>query len=194
MRRAELSGQRFGRLVVEAWVPGAGRDGAWLCRCDCGGAHLASSNHLNSGRVLSCGCLRPRHGGKGTRAYGVWLSMKRRCTEPTDISWPYYGARGITVCERWKSFPEFLADMGTPPAGLTIERIDNNGNYEPGNCRWATRKEQARNTRRSIMVTFEGRTQSLPAWAEELGISYWKLHTRYKKLGWTPERMFSDVM
>src|SRR5690348_6431533 len=122
-QRKDLLGQRFGALVVERWEPGAKRDGAWRCRCDCGGSHLATSNHLLAGRVLSCGCLRPKHGGKGTRLYWVWQGMLARCTRESHRDWPDYGGRGITVCARWREFPNFRADMGEPPDGGTIERI-----------------------------------------------------------------------
>lgn len=194
-RRKSLEGQRFGRLVVERWDPSAKRDGAWVCRCDCGGHHVASSNHLISGRVLSCGCLRPKHGGAGTRAYRIWQGVINRCTRENHRNWADYGGRGITICDRWRgSFPNFLTDMGEPPPGATIERIDNDRGYEPGNCRWATRKEQARNTRRTVDVTYDGRTQSLAAWAEEFGCNYWRIHTRIVKLGWSAERAFSDLV
>lgn len=183
-RRKEIVGLRFGRVIVIEWVPGAKRDGAWRCRCDCGNERLATSNHLLAGRIVSCGCVRPKHGGKGTRAYTAWRCMLVRI----DRDWPAYGGRGISVCERWRSFPAFVADMGQPEAGATLERIDNDRGYEPGNCRWATRKEQARNTRRTVRVTFRGRQQSLAAWAEEFGIKYWTLYARYRA-GWSPERM-----
>ena len=192
-RRPNLEGQRFGQLVVQCWQPDAKRDGAWLCRCDCGNTHVATSNHLTSGRILSCGCLRPKHGGKGSRAYGIWQGMLARCTCESNRDWKDYGGRGIAVCERWRKFPDFLADMGEPPPAGTIERRDNSGNYEPGNCYWASRTVQARNTRRTILITYDGRTQSLAAWAEELDVSYWKLHSRYK-LGWTSERIFEGLL
>lgn len=195
MSRFDLAGKRFGLLVVKAWDPSAKRDGAWLCRCDCGRTHYVTSSHLRAKRVKSCGCLRPaRHGGKGTRAYDIWRAMIDRCTCSTNKSWRAYGGRGIRVCDRWRnSFPAFLEDMGHPPHGLSIDRIDNDGDYAPGNCRWASPKEQARNTRRSILITYLGRTQSLAAWAEEFGANYWLLHSRHR-LGWSPERMFSDVV
>lgn len=191
-QRIDLTGQRFGSLTVQEWVPGALRDGAWRCACACGGAHLASGSHLRRGVVLSCGCLRPKHGGKGTAAYRAWQSMLRRCTDSGHKDWPDYGGRGITVCDRWRSFSAFLADMGQPASGATIERCDNARGYEPGNCEWASRKAQARNTRRNIVIEYRGRSQCLAAWADELGVNYWKLHSRHKA-GWSAERMFADL-
>lgn len=191
-RRIDLTGRQFGKLTVRDWVPGALRDGAWRCACECGGQHLARGSHLTGGRIVSCGCMRPQHGGKGTRLYAIWQGMLRRCDDRGHKNWADYGGRGITVCERWRDFSHFAADMGQPPTGATIERRDNARGYEPGNCHWADRKQQARNTRRSIIIEFQGRSQSLAAWAEEFGVNYWKLHSRYK-LGWTPERMFADL-
>lgn len=120
--------------------------------------------------------------------------MRDRCTRRTHKNWGDYGGRGIGVCERWNRFQGFIADMGQPPAGATLERRDNARGYEPSNCYWATRKQQARNTRRSILITHAGRTQSLAAWAEELGANYWTLYTRHKKLGWPAERLFADLL
>jgi hypothetical protein len=100
----------------------------------------------------------------------------------------FYVERGIAVCDRWQRFQDFLADLGQPPGGGTLERIDNDGNYEPGNCRWADRREQARNTRRNVFIVHEGRSQTIAAWAEELGIRYWTLYSRHRA-GWPAERM-----
>lgn len=189
MRRKQLVGQRFGKLIVKCWDTGAG---AWACICDCGRTRLSTSTHLEEGRNTSCGCARPKHGGKGTRAFAIWQGMLERCRRQSHKNWADYGGRGITVCERWQRFQNFFADMGEPPIGATIERKDNDGNYEPGNCRWASRVEQARNRRNSIRITYAGRTQSLAAWAEEFGANYWLLNTRHR-LGWSPERMFADL-
>lgn len=189
MRRKQLTGQRFGKLLVQCWDFKAG---AWACLCDCGRTRLAPSDRLLTGRNTSCGCARPKHGGKGTRAFSIWQGMLGRCRNRRHKNWADYGGRGIIVCERWQRFENFLADMGQPGQGATIERRDNAGNYEPGNCFWADRRTQARNTRRSIVITHAGKTQSLAAWAEELGANYWLLHSRHK-LGWAPERMFADL-
>lgn len=186
--RKELLGERFGKLVVVEWVAGARRDGAWRCRCDCGGERFATSNHLLTGRNTSCGCVRPQHGGKRTQAYRAWRAMHNRVAYDSN-----YSERGIVICDRWRSFEHFRSDMGEPPAGGTLERIDNDAGYEPGNCRWATRVEQARNTRRTLRIEFDGREQSLAAWAEEFGANYWTLYGRHK-LGWSPERMFGDLV
>lgn len=192
-QRKSLLGQRFGRLVVESWAPGELRDGAWLCRCDCGGEKLVPSNRLTRGVVISCGCFRPKHGGKGTRIYAIWLGIIARCTNPKHKNWSDYGGRGIKLCAEWRRFERFRDDMGQPPAGATIERRDNDGNYQPGNCYWATRKAQARNTRRSAVVTYGGRSQTIAAWAEELGVSEWRLYSR-RRMGWSDERILGDLV
>lgn len=116
--------------------------------------------------------------------------MKVRCSNPKSQAYVRYGARGITVCERWHSFENFYADMGERPEGMTLDREDNNKGYEPGNCRWATRREQTRNRNITISLSFNGRTQPLAAWAEELGLSYYLLLSRYKA-GWSIERLLT---
>jgi hypothetical protein len=183
----DLTGRRFGRLIaigpVGIYKFSTGSYVRWLCKCDCTGETVVISASLVGGHTTSCGCRLAeikRDVWKNTRThgaahkipeYGVWGRMHSRCKNPSDPSYFRYGGRGINVCDRWKDFANFSADMGLRPSSVhSIERIDNDGNYEPGNCRWATKKEQANNRRTSARITLFGRTQTLAQWAEELGM------------------------
>lgn len=157
-RSLDLAGHRFGRWLVLR-KHHAAIDGAvlWLCRCDCGTERPVRASGLRRGESLSCGCLFPkgarsiRHGftsGGISPTYISWYNMRKRCQVPTNNRFQYYGGRGIKVCAKWQTFIGFLADMGVRPVGKTLDRINTDGNYEPGNCRWATPKEQAANRRK----------------------------------------------
>lgn len=175
------------------------------CRCDCGTVQWVGEYKLRTGHSRSCGCLQSevttqrslKHGrstrGNRSPVYGVWRNMISRCTNPNVESYKNYGARGITVCERWLKFENFFEDMGEPPDGLTIDRVDNNGNYFRGNCRWATRVDQARNRggkRKTVTLTFNGFTLSLVGWSEKLGIAREVLSRRYYA-GWSTEKILT---
>lgn len=131
------------------------------------------------------------HGMTKTRAFKTWLSMLGRCS-PRSKVWERYAGRSVVVCERWKTFENFLADMGEPPDGLTLDRIDNDGNYEPGNCRWATYAEQARNRRTNRLLTHNGETMCVTDWARRIGISRTALHRRIDVLGWPVGRALTE--
>jgi len=183
----DLTGQRFGRLVVVSKAENSNSGHArWNCICDCGVEAIVFGCNLRSGCTKSCGCLQREktsetnitHGMTKTPTHITWKSMKQRCTDHKYSCYENYGGRGIAVCGRWNKFDNFYEDMGKRPNGTSLERIDNNGNYCPENCCWATPKTQNRNTRRNRIIEYDGKSQCLSAWAEELEINYETLRKR----------------
>ncbi|CAJ0899732.1 hypothetical protein R6138_04367 [Ralstonia thomasii] len=187
-------GDRYGRLVVQAVgkVAGTYRYKA-ICLCDCGKTIVTAIDSLNRGRAKSCGCARleavTKHGRWNHPLYTVLRSMKSRCYNPSDKRYADYGGRGIAICDRWHDIDNFITDM--EPSyfdGATIERANVNGNYEPGNCTWVTAAAQQSNKRSNIELTYNGKTQCLAHWAEEVGLTYGTLWTRIKTQKWDAER------
>lgn len=191
-----LIGQKFNRLTVIEFVEiNQHKKYTWKCLCECGQFVVTSSNSLKKGNTKSCGCLkleitgarRRTHGKSQTPEYRNWCAMKERCYSDRHKNYVDYGGRGIRVCDRWlHSFENFLADMGLRPfPKATIDRIEPDGNYEPGNCCWATQLQQARNKRNSRLLTIDGKTMTVSEWAEHTGCSQQQINCRLKR-GWTP--------
>ncbi len=202
-RVIDLLGKRFGKLRVVAQLKERRHGGkkVWLCRCDCGGRATPPTGALTSGNTRSCGCTRGSPSGRGhgharvgklTPEYIAWQGIKDRCHNPRGQHWSNYGGRGIKVCGRWReSFAAFLEDVGERPGpDHSIDRKDNDGDYDPRNVRWATRKQQNRNTRRNRVVTHRGQTMTLIEWSEVLGVSYEALRLRLRS-GWSIEKTLS---
>ena len=193
------TGTRFGKLVVQGRSNKTGKFGQvyFTCLCDCGETNDVRSGHLRQRLIKSCGkCPRESrsitHGMSRSAEHGVWSHLKSRCLNPRDAAYHLYGGRGITVDPAWvNDFAAFYAHVGPRPTPQhTIERIDNNRGYEPGNVKWDTRTAQARNRRSSRMMTLNGETLSAAAWAERLGVSVWNIYAR-RKLGWSDEQALS---
>lgn len=201
-KAVEMSGQRFGKLVVIK-RDGSGDDGkaVWLCVCDCGQEKSVLGKSLRSGNTTSCGCLAAEsrasrgktHGMTYSPEYRTWCRIKNRCYNPRVKDYPQYGGRGISMCAAWRnSFDAFLIDMGRrPSAKYSIDRKDNSGNYEPDNCRWATPYIQANNKRSNRQLTAFGRTQNLSQWAREYGMERTALKQRLAR-GWAVDRAISE--
>jgi len=206
-KKIDLTGRRFGRLVV-LYECDERKNGkvVWHCRCDCENEVNVRSGDLTSGHTTSCGCYnRERvveanttHGmsrqEKTYPVYVAWKSMFWRCENPNNKWYKDYGGRGITVCDEWRN-PVVFIDWALANGwrkGLSIDRIDNNGNYKPDNCHWVTRKENNRNKRNNHLITFNGKTQPMSQWAEETGINYSVLRDRICQLRWSIERALTE--
>lgn len=196
----DISGCKSGKLTALQYVetlvsPSGTRRDMWLCLCECGVKKVFDGWKVRSGRVKSCGCNR-FYAQRGERTqesypeYACWKSMLQRCRDSGLPAYKNYGGRGIKVCEAWvKDFYRFLKDVGERPSPYhSLNRIDNEGDYAPGNVEWATTKEQLRNTRVNLVINFKGREQCLAAWCEELNLNYHTIWRRIKKLGWDPVR------
>ncbi len=196
----DITGQRFGRLTALGPVELGPRGGVrWLYQCECGKTTVTYAISKKKPESQSCGCLRNElararattHGKTGTRLYKTWHGMITRCHTLNDQAYHHYGGRGIKVCDLWReSFEEFEWHVAQLPyfneEGRSLDRINNNGDYEPGNVQWATAAEQKRNTRRTVMLTYNGKTQCLVDWARELGTVKGTLQRRLKA-GWSVE-------
>lgn len=196
----DFSGQVFGRWTI---VKRIGKVGSlWLCKCECGTERAVQSATFKRGRSKSCGCYRDdvaenlhkRHGLSRTKPYITWTGMKQRCYNPNFEQYKDYGGRGITVCDEWReSFTKFYLDMGDAPENMTLDRIDNNGNYEKTNCRWASPVQQAENRRqqsKEVRLTFAGITLTISDWAKRLNIPRTRIYSRLKSR-WEIERVLS---
>lgn len=203
-RRIDLTGRTFGRLTVIQFA-GTNKRGSymWLCECECGNTKVVDGADLRRGGTKSCGCLAAEntsrrtyvHGMTGTKIHNEWLRMKTRCREETPYGPSQYSKRGITVCEKWANdFQSFYDDVsvldnfGEP--GYSLDRIDNDGDYEPGNVRWATPLMQANNRGNNIWLTYNGETYTQAEWARKLGINYGTLQGRLRS-GWPVDKALS---
>lgn len=197
---SDLTGMRFGRLVALKLAPKKGKDRMWECACDCGSIAIIRGASLSKGATKSCGCYRKEvttkrnttHGSSKSHLYSTWCDMKRRCVNPSNKRWGQYGGRGISVCDRWNhSFENFVEDMGYPPfEKAQLDRIDNNGNYEPGNTRWVTQLQNIRNRSITVKATHNGETLPISVWAERAGISYPSIRNRLRR-GWSLDRILT---
>jgi hypothetical protein len=195
MSKHDLTNQKFGRLIaMNEHGKSVSNRVTWLCQCDCGREKIVESKKLVSGHTKSCGCLNTeritKHGMSRTKIYNVWHDMINRTTNPLYKRWKDYGGRGITVCEQWRKFENFYADMGGIPQDMTLERINNDEGYNPNNCKWASYHEQFQNRRTTKIIEFSGEKLSLTEWAKKTGISLSTLRGRLK-LGWSIESCFS---
>lgn len=191
----DLTGQKFGRLTVIEYVGNK----KWKCKCDCGNIVEVKSKSLCSGNTKSCGCYRKertkelhtKHKGSNTRLYNIYYRMKNRCYYKNDINYKNYGARGIVVCNEWlndfMNFYNWAMDNGYKE-GLTIDRINTDGNYSPDNCKWSTPKQQAQNRRSNKNYTINGETRCLKDWCEILGLNYSTIYARINKQCWPIEK------
>lgn len=199
----DYAGVRFGRLIGVVLIS---RDltpennHLWEFVCDCGNHVERRIKNVRSGKTSSCGCLareltvarNETHGltRQFPREYGLWKGMRDRCQRTGNRSYADYGGRGITVCPRWEDFARFMDDMGPCPNGLSIDRMDTNGNYEPGNCRWATATQQANNKRSNHVITYLGKSLTLQQWCDKFNLEASKVRYRLKR-GWNLDRAFS---
>lgn len=189
-KKLDFRGKRVGRLEV---IEECGRDSKknvlWECECDCGAVVKVPASRLKTGSVVSCGCyhkerqveVSTKHGKKHSRVYNIWTHIIQRCTNPKSKSYHNYGGRGIFVCNEWLDFKGFYKDMGDPPDGTSVERINNEDGYYKNNCRWATKPEQNNNKRCNLFFEVNGERLSLKQWADRLGVNYFTLHARYKR-------------
>lgn len=196
-----ITGMRFGKLVAIREVErDADKRRCWECKCDCGKLMVTAAKRLHNHTCQSCGCRRAKmvsdlqktHGESKSDEYRIWASMKDRCYNPKSVSYRFYGARGVQVCSEWlnkNGFDKFIACLGKrPTAKHSIDRINSRGNYEPGNVRWATRKEQNNNARSNVNLTFQGEILTMAQWADKIGLPYGCLQQRIIKLKWTLEK------
>jgi len=196
MKKLDLKGKQFGKLNVikQIGITKYGKS-LWLCRCDCGNKTIIIGSHLINGNTKSCGCYRKsgeyaiKHGhakvGKETKIYRIWKAMNKRCNNPNDSAFKNYGKRKIKVCYLWsnknpRGFQNFYKDVGNPPSGKSLDRINNNGNYEPNNWRWATNKEQMRNKRTNKLYNYKNKTWCLTDLAKENNLNPETLTRRLK--------------
>lgn len=204
---ADLTGRRFGRLIVVKRVNQKGERPKWLCKCDCGQEKIISSCSLLRGSSNSCGCLAKEknvsrsttHSGSNSRLYHVWIDIVRRCENPGRGAYKNYGGRGISICAEWKDFSVFREwamstgyDENAEHGICTIDRIDVNGDYAPDNCRWVTMKIQCRNKRGSHIVEYNGEKKTVAEWSEITGINYNTLLRRINS-GWDVERALTTI-
>lgn len=197
MKKINLTGQRFGRLIVTGPAPHIGKKVAWCCLCECGHTLEVTTSNLRDGHTTSCGCSHVLHGqsyhseGK-TRIYRIWDNMKQRCKNPKAKWYKNYGGRGISVCPEWdKSFIAFYtwAMAHGYEDGLQIDRINNDGDYTPDNCRWVTKAENLNNTRQCVYIDFNGKRHTVAEWSRITGIPRSTIRGRLRA-GKTPEEIF----
>ena len=205
----DLTGKKFGKLEVIGVHDTGSRKTYYVCQCDCGNVKVVRADSLISGATKSCGCIKKeqdkinlsanhKHKMSGTRIYETWQDMKRRCYNKQNARYDRYGGRGITVCDEWlnnfQSFYDWAISNGYSD-DLTIDRIDNDGNYEPSNCRWSTAKEQCNNRGSNINITIGNATKSLMCWCEIFNVDYKKVYARYKRNGYEGiDRLFNDIL
>ena len=201
-----LLGERFGRLTVIGKAENANEHVMWTCQCDCGSMSKVSSQSLRSGNSSSCGCIRKemlvgritKHGQARERdrnpIYTCWAGMKARCFNSNELAYKNYGGRGITVCNEWLNFEPFYrwAISSGYKHGLEIDRINNNGNYEPSNCRWVTDNENRLNTRRNRLITINNETKPVTIWSQESGITRGTIYSRIR-YGWAESDLLKPV-
>ena len=184
-KRLDITGVRYGRLVAVALTA----DGDWLCKCDCGRETRKSAGGLRGGHVRSCGCR--KNGLSSHPLYWRWAGMIARCTNPNHVGYKNYGGRGVTVCDHWLTFENFMTDMGEPAPGQTLERRENSKGYQKDNCFWASAAEQSRNTRRNVWITLDGVRLTIRDWEHRIGVKRGVIQRRLD-LGWPPEQAVSE--